>query len=220
MPSANTFHQYLNPSINVSFQTMKLYSTFTMTFSQPFSIFNFTLNMMDFTQKIVQFYFVEFKHFSESTWRIQILPLLLLHWVSCWFSLSLFTQFQPTILLLILQTPMDSWISAIPDVWSNSSSTPSMVSKIPTLPTIGDKKRWVQNFGIQGMTIKMSFTYPLFFRIVKNISIFQEFHEREGYFRKISYLWLFWSQTNQKFHKMKEKLNFFISWTSMNQISI
>ena len=195
MASANTFHQYLNPSINVSFQTkkchgfwQKLYSTFTMTFSQPFSIFNFTLNMMDFTQKSVQFYFVEFKHFSESTWRIQILPLLLLHWVSCWFSLSLFTQFQPTILLLILQTPMDSWFSAISDVWSNSSSTPSMVSKIPTLPTIGDKKRWVQNFGIQGMTIKMSFTYPLFFRIVKNISIFQEFHEREGYFRKISYL--------------------------------
>ena len=98
--------------------------------------------------------FVEFKHFSESTWRIQILPLLLLHWVSCWFSLSLFTQFQPTILLLILQTPMDSWISAISDVWSNSSSTPSMVSKIPTLPTIGDKKRWVQNFVIKGMIIK------------------------------------------------------------------
>ena len=102
-----------------------------------------------------QFYFVEFKHFSESTWRIQILSLLLLHWVPCWFSLSLFTQFQPTILLLILQTPMDSWISAICLMfWSNSSSTPSMVSKIPTLPTIGDKKRWVQNFEFKGMTIK------------------------------------------------------------------
>ena len=123
------------------------------------TIFHFTFNMMDFIQKIVQFYFVEFKHFSESTLRIQILPLLLLHWVSCWFSLSLFTQFQPTILLLILQTPMDSWISAISDVWSNSSSTPSMVSKIPTLPTIGDKKRWVQNFVIKGMIIK--WVWPL-----------------------------------------------------------
>ena len=149
------------------------YDIFTSIFNFQFSIshwiwwillrkfFSFTLLNSNISQNLHE--------------RIQILPLLLLHWVSCWFSLSLFTQFQPTILLLILQTPMDSWISAISDVWSNSSSTPSMVSKIPTLPTIGDKKRWVQNFGIQGMTIKMSFTYPLFFRIVKNISIFQEF---------------------------------------------
>ena len=122
------------------------------------SLYDISTTIFNFLRKVdkleAQFYFVEFKHFSESRWRIQILPLLLLHWVSCWFSLSLFTQFQPTILLLILQTPMDSWISAISDVWSNSSSTPSMVSKIPTLPTIGDKKRWVQNFEFKGMTIK------------------------------------------------------------------